>query len=713
MTGPARKQPSIGWAARAAGTLLAAGALLAATAVAWQALEPREILAGTNGVRTVAAITGLAPSERLCQEGLVVPEDAGRLRVSVGAPGAPRPTLAATFESGGNTTARVRAPPSPAAPAALAEFPLPPRVAGSTGRLCLSAEGGSVGVLGFPVPSAARPLRQDGRAVPGELAIAYPRREGERSSLLAAWPTLMERAGAFRPDGFGTWLAWLLVTLLAPLSAIGSIAAVLRARRLRPATLVTVLALAAVAQGASWAWTTGPFDGPDEPEHFAYVESFAAAGRVPDATDASPAPPPTYSSAQSLLLDAVRHPTRVGSPEGRLILTSSAETAYEREQRRRDPPADDGGGPSIAASPQSPLYYGLLAPAWSAGRFEGESGALHVTRLMSALWLALIAASAFGIVRELAPGRPELAATAGGLAALQPMLGFMGGVVNNDAAVNGLAALTLYLVIRALRRGPARGTLAAAGLAGGAMAVAKGTGLALVPLVALGFAAMLVRYRRRALAPVALGAGALVIVLGAWGALAPSLDRGVSEGPAVTVPIGEALGQPGNLASYIWQVLLPPLPGMTDHWLARWPFFELWVKQPFGAYGWVAHVISDTTALIVLAALAVAVGGGLLALFRHRARLRSIGWELGLLALAPLLVLLAVHAVHVDPGIRPAPAEQGRYILPVAAPVAAMAVAGLAAMSPRWATRAGATAVLGMALLGVHGRLLYLAGMYT
>ena len=53
---------------------------------------------------------------------------------------------------------------------------------------------------------------------------------------------------------------------------------------------------------------------------------------------------------------------------------------------------------------------------------------------------------------------------AGLLVAFHPMFGFISGAVNNDNGINAAAALALYLVIRALRRGL---TLAGGAGAGG------------------------------------------------------------------------------------------------------------------------------------------------------------------------------------------------------------------------------------------------------
>src|SRR5260370_31383971 len=76
-------------------------------------------------------------------------------------------------------------------------------------------------------------------------------------------------------------------------------------------------------------------------------------------------------------------------------------------------------------------------------------------RLVSVLLAGIAAACAYAAVRELLPGHPALSAGAGLLVAMQPMYGFISGVVNNDAGIAAGAAVLLYLLVRGLRRGVA------------------------------------------------------------------------------------------------------------------------------------------------------------------------------------------------------------------------------------------------------------------
>ena len=79
-------------------------------------------------------------------------------------------------------------------------------------------------------------------------------------------------------------------------------------------------------------------------------------------------------------------------------------------------------------------------------------------RLVSALLGALVAACAFGIVRELLPRQRFAAVAAGLLVAFHPMFSFMAGAINND---NGINAAGCALAVSADPRAEAGPDLAA------------------------------------------------------------------------------------------------------------------------------------------------------------------------------------------------------------------------------------------------------------
>src|SRR5262249_15310121 len=129
------------------------------------------------------------------------------------------------------------------------------------------------------------------------------------------------------------------------------------------------------------------------------------------------------------------------------------QSAWERATRAGPHPRGNGGGPTAAASSHQPAYYAPLAPAHPAVSGQSVVSQLPAMRLLAGPLGALVALCAYGIVAELLPGRPLAAVAAGLLVAFQPMFGFISGAVNNDNGINAAAAISLYLLIRALRRG--------------------------------------------------------------------------------------------------------------------------------------------------------------------------------------------------------------------------------------------------------------------
>ena len=49
--------------------------------------------------------------------------------------------------------------------------------------------------------------------------------------------------------------------------------------------------------------------------------------------------------------------------------------------------------------------------------------------------------------------------------------------------------------------------------------------------------------------------------------------------------LGRAL-DPGLYISYVWQIFLPRLPFMNDHFVQTWPFFNIYVERAWASFGW-------------------------------------------------------------------------------------------------------------------------------
>ena len=284
------------------------------------------------------------------------------------------------------------------------------------------------------------------------------------------------------------------------------------------------------------------------------------------------------------------------------------------------PPADDGGG-WVTTADYTPLYYASLAPAYLAA--DGQSIWSRVTaiRLMTAVFGGLTAACAMLLVRELLP-RPAWPAVAAGLfVAFEPMFAFISGVVNNDAGVSAAAALTVYLVVRALRRGLTARLAVAIGASLVVLPLMKGNGLFLLPAVAIGLGGAALRTRRRG-RPVgrplaALAAAAIVTAVVAVG-FAAALDHSADPTragwyaaagntyptlPGAEVKPSDALRHPVQFAEFVWQGFLPPAPGMADlrPGGGTFPNFYGYIERGWANFGFVAIPFSKWVyAVIVL-----------------------------------------------------------------------------------------------------------------
>src|SRR5207237_1402504 len=89
--------------------------------------------------------------------------------------------------------------------------------------------------------------------------------------------------------------------------------------------------------------------------------------------------------------------------------------------------------------------------------WSGAVLGLHLMRLTNVLFLAILILVTYGCALEL--GQTRLVAwLAAATAGLIPQVLFMGGVLNADNAIAALSALSLYLLLRWLNRGPDTGT---------------------------------------------------------------------------------------------------------------------------------------------------------------------------------------------------------------------------------------------------------------
>jgi hypothetical protein len=692
---------------------LVGAAVLAACALATLAylLKSAERYAGTNSVGLRSTVTDVGSGQRLCVGDFDLPDGTGRVQMAIGWTGERRPALEAVLRAG-QAVRRASLPGAAiAGTGSPAYLDLPVREVdtpgeSAPGRLCLTPTGGTVSVGGnSSIQADQEPPRLDGKPLPARVALRFLPPEGDSSTLLSALPDAIRRAALLRPGIVGPWLYALIFLVLLPALALVSLRLMATRSgdggRVRGAVLT--VAVVAFLNAAAWALITPAWHGPDEPDHFAYAQSVAERGETPDK---HPTDVPAFSSRSVVALDAARTYSVVGLGDARPPWLPADDEHY-RAQMERDPGrADDGGGYLYSTSSHLPGYYLLTVPAYAAADSQNTFSELTAMRLVSALLAALAAACAFLTMRELAPRRPYLAVATGLIVAFQPMIAFMFGVVNNDAGVNAVAALFIFLLVRGLRRGLTVPLGLALGATIALLPAMKATGTALYPAALVGIAGMVWRRHRRDDVPgYAALAGGVAALLAIRAAVVSALEgptavaAGGIGGAGVGGTIDRVVADPTTFLSYTWQMFLPRLPFMTDLHVQKWPAFDVFIEEGWGAFGWLVVRFPQWVYLVILAVSLAAAALCAYAVLRRRAQASGLGWELAVLVIAIAGVIGGVEAAYFTGAPRPIPAEQGRYVFTAAVPLAVIAVGAAMAFRDRVAPLVAsglAAAVIGL-----------------
>ena len=637
-------------------------------------------LAATDNVRLAGYPITLQAGDEICQTGEVAPQGS-TLALMVAPQHGVGPPLRVTI--GGSP---VRVPGGYRAGELRVRMPDGARL---PGPVCIRSEGPVPVGLGGQTTALAIPPGVTARVAgksPGlvvQMRWFGPRRTG--------WAALGD---VFRRWGYATALGAAtpyVALLLFALAFGGAIALAVRGR-------ATALACAAVAfaAAAGWALTTPIFQVPDEPQHIAYAQRLAESGKVP-----TPVPGPVFSDEEGVVFGDVQFNHVTGNADaGRPPWTATRDRQLDAALAEKPSRFTEGGLTNTTNNP--PLYYlAELGPYYAAtaagGTFLDRALAM---RLGSALLVALAVFFAFRFVRELLPGTPW-AWPVGALAfAVQPLLGFIGGGVNNDAGMYAAAAAVFWLVARALRHGlDVRGAVGI-GVAFGLGLITKATVVGLAPGLLLCAVLLLLRAapgrRLVTLGRVGIAAAVAAIPVVAYLIVNSTVwDRGLWQGGGTVATTGA--GRPAQLAefvSYLWQFYLPRLPFMTDL-QAGIPLYNVWFKGLIGRFGWLDTTFSEpvyTGAVVVfLGILGLAAAG----LWRARSALAlgRRGAELvvyaGMVGGFLLVVAWAGYRGRLDTGQI---FEQTRYLLPLGALYAAV-IALAARGAGRFGRAAGAALV--------------------
>jgi 4-amino-4-deoxy-L-arabinose transferase-like glycosyltransferase len=465
----------------------------------------------------------------------------------------------------------------------------------------------------------------------------------------------------------------------------------------------------AFLNAACWSLITPPFQVPDEPSHFAYVQSLAETGHKPTVTAAN------FSAEERTAMEALNQEAVQYTPLAHTISTSGQQRVLEQDLAL---PLSRSSPDAGLATSEPPLYYALETLPYFAGSAGTLLDRLALMRLFSALNAGLAALFAFLFLREALP-RERWAWTVGGLGvAFSPILGLMSGAVNPDSLLCALSTVVFYCLARGFRRGLTPKLAACLGAAIAAGLVTKLNFIGLVPGVLLGLLLLTARTRRQRSARYACRSLGLALLL-AVSPIGVYVADNLLSGRAASIPgsgtFNKIIADESllNAGSYIWQFYLPRLPGMHDYFPGLFTTRQLWFNGFVGLYGWTDTVFPawvDDAALIPAALLAVLL---LRALFNARERLFARGAELiSYAAIAVGLLILVGASDFVSYPRETGTFAQPRYLLPLIALYAGGLALAARGAGRRWGPVAGVVLVTLLIAHDLAGQLLEIARFY-
>lgn len=475
-----------------------------------------------------------------------------------------------------------------------------------------------------------------------------------------------------------------------------------------------ICALVAVLHGAAWSLVTPAFQVPDEPDHYAYVERIATAGRPPAGEVSSRA----LSSSERGALAGVRAESIWFQPDNGALRTRAEHDALMR-RLAAEPPRDDGDGAALGGVPHPPLYYALEAVPYAVGATDSPLTSLALMRLLSALLGGATVLFAFLFLRESMPAHPWTW-TVGALGvAFQPLFGFMSGGVNPDALLYASASALLYCLARGFRRGLTPRLAVAIGAVVATGMLAKLNFIGLLPGAAAGLIVLGLRGERtrslRALRLPALAAGvAAVLVAPVLIANVALWDRplvGATSG--VFRPATEAASVGGALA-YVVELFLADVPGTRAAVDGGPALRTLWIDGFVGELGYLdtrfRRWVYDL-ATVVLAGIAALAA---VTLVRIRASVRRRLPEVAVYAAMAFGVLLLVGLTSYNLFLqRSGGAGQARYLLPLLALYGAALALAARGAGRRWTPALGSAIVLVALAHAGFSQLLAIARYYA
>lgn len=446
-------------------------------------------------------------------------------------------------------------------------------------------------------------------------------------------------------------------------------------RQIHNSPALVLLLLLTLLNGLLWSAATPLWQGPDEDGHFAATQFVAEHLRLPGHADG-------YRADELVLAADLADTGKLHNhPEFRQAFGDGETGPREAELRALDPATRTSytlGSPG-KLNHTSPLYYMLGAAVYRLAYGADLLGRLFAVRLFSVALLGLMVLASYCLAREALPGNHDVALTVAALVAFQPMLAFVGSVVNNDILLNLLTTLAIWTLVRIWRQGLTARRAAALGVALGLGMLAKPLIAGLALPVAWVFARAWWQQKGERRRIILLGLLALAVALalcGWWLARSYDLNDGeiymneVKKGyRVITEPFFDYRGHPWQHAVDYYASILGGV------WSSFWAAFG-WLDTPAAP---VYYRIIDAVALLGLLGLAL----WLARVVRRRA------WaEAGVPLLLVAVVLSPVVMMHVydytywiEYGV--GRGLQGRYFFGQMAALFVLLLTGLLALLPR------------------------------
>lgn len=473
-----------------------------------------------------------------------------------------------------------------------------------------------------------------------------------------------------------------------------------------------VCAAIALLNGVAWSIITPPFQGRDEPAHFAYVQQLAETGTLPHEVLSGSK---SFSPEEELVLEGLHQYQIKLSPETPAISSISEQRTLT--QNVNEGLSSVGSGAAGVATSEPPLYYAVETVPYALGGGNTLTQ-LELMRLAGALMAAITALLIFFFLREVLPGVPWAATVGAACVAVQPLFGFMSGTLNPDTMMYAVSAAVFLCLARGFRRGFTRHLAIATGVL---IAIGFLTKLNFLGLAFGAFAGLILLGVREARSKgrAALLSLAIAIGIGASPVLLYVLVNGLSNHPSLgSASAGTHALTNGSIfheISYIWELYLPRLPGMAHYFAGLSTFRDIWFDRFVGLYGWIDTQFPnwvDNIALVPAAAIALLCGRELLV--DHKA-LRARLPELGVYAAMGIGVLVLVGAASYASRIATGGVEgfgDPRYLLPMLPLLGAVVTLAVRGAGRRWAPAAGAIILVAFLAHDIFSQLQVMARYY-